>query len=129
MPYLRCLSLKEAQYAIAEVHEGICGQYVGGRALSQKILRQGYYWPRMLEDCLAYVRRCEQCQLYSPVLHQSPTEMVPIVSPWPFAQWGIDIIGPFPEAPGRKKFAVVAVDYFTKWVEVEALTGITHQQV
>ena len=38
-------------------------------------------------------------------------------------------MGAFPEAPGRKKFSIVAIDYFTKWVEAEALTGITHQQV
>nr|XP_027103300.1 uncharacterized protein K02A2.6-like [Coffea arabica] len=30
---------------------------------------------------------------------------------------GIDIIGPFPKAPGYYAYVVVAVDYFTKWVE------------
>ncbi|GJW94207.1 reverse transcriptase domain-containing protein [Tanacetum coccineum] len=28
--------------------------------------------------------------------------------------WGIDIVGPFPKAPGRVKFLIVAIDYFTK---------------
>ncbi|CAL9019009.1 unnamed protein product [Prunus brigantina] len=38
-----------------------------------------------------------------------------MVSPWPFAQWGLDLIGPMPEGKGQVKYAVVAVDYFTKF--------------
>ena len=30
-PYLRCLGSEEAQYALREIHEGICGQHMGGR--------------------------------------------------------------------------------------------------
>ncbi|GJW04950.1 reverse transcriptase domain-containing protein [Tanacetum coccineum] len=33
---------------------------------------------------------------------------------WPFYKWGIDIAGPFPEGPGKVKFLIVAMDYFTK---------------
>ena len=43
---------------------------------------------------------------------------------WPFAQWGLDIIGPFPCAPGSRRYVVVATDYFAKWVKAEALTNI-----
>ena len=48
----------------------------------------------------------------------------PISSPWPFAQWGLDILGPFPRATGNRRFVLVAVDYFTKWAEAKALTNI-----
>ena len=48
----------------------------------------------------------------------------PISSPWPFAQWGLDILGPFPRAASNRRFILVAVDYFTKWVEAEALANI-----
>ncbi|KAK3006248.1 hypothetical protein RJ639_016475 [Escallonia herrerae] len=43
LPYLRCLHPSESLNALQEVHEGICGQHLGGRILAQKILRQGYY--------------------------------------------------------------------------------------
>ena len=43
---------------------------------------------------------------------------------WPFAQWGLDIVGPFPKAVGNKKYLLVCTDYFTKWVEVEHLANI-----
>ena len=39
--------------------------------------------------------------------------------PWPFAQWGLDIIGPFSIAIRQLKFLVVGIDYFTKWVELK----------
>ena len=47
-----------------------------------------------------------------------------ITSPWPFAQWGLDIIGPFPRARGNRRFVLVPTDYFTKWVKAEALANI-----
>ena len=52
-----------------------------------------------------------------------------MTSPWPFAQWGLDLIGPMPPGKGQVKFAVVAVDYFTKWTEAEALTTITAAKI
>ena len=47
-----------------------------------------------------------------------------MLSPWPFTQWGLDIIGPLPRALGNKKFLIVATDYFTKWIETEPLSHI-----
>ena len=41
-----------------------------------------------------------------------------------FAQWGLDIIGPFPKAARNKKYLLVGTDYFTKWVEAEPLANI-----
>ncbi|XP_075636692.1 uncharacterized protein LOC142608921 [Castanea sativa] len=48
----------------------------------------------------------------------------PVSNPWPFARWGLDIVGPFPRALGNRRFVLVAVDYFTKWAEAEALANI-----
>nr|GEY54385.1 reverse transcriptase domain-containing protein [Tanacetum cinerariifolium] len=39
--------------------------------------------------------------------------------------WGIDIAGPFPEGPGKVKFLIVAMDYFTKLIEAKAVATIT----
>ena len=47
--------------------------------------------------------------------------MTMITSPWPFAQWGIDMVGPLPLSKGQVKFLLIAINYFTKWVEAEAL--------
>ena len=45
-------------------------------------------------------------------------------NPWPFAQWGLDIIGPFPKATRNKRYLLVGTDYFTKLVEAEPLANI-----
>ncbi|XP_075499377.1 uncharacterized protein LOC142537769 [Primulina tabacum] len=41
----------------------------------------------------------------------------------------MDIVGPFPVARDQRKFLLVAVDYFSKWVEAELLARITEQKV
>nr|XP_023894190.1 uncharacterized protein LOC112006122 [Quercus suber]XP_023925873.1 uncharacterized protein LOC112037295 [Quercus suber] len=56
-------------------------------------------------------------------------KLMTIISPWPFAQWGIDIVGPLPLGKGKVKFLLIAIDYFTKWVEVEALATITEARI
>ena len=45
-------------------------------------------------------------------------------NPWPFAKWGLDIVGPFPKTVGNKRYMLVDTDYFTKWVETEPLANI-----
>ena len=45
-------------------------------------------------------------------------------SPWPFTQWGLEIVGPFPKAVGNKRYLLVGTDYFNKWVEAEPLANI-----
>ncbi|GKB91087.1 reverse transcriptase domain-containing protein [Tanacetum coccineum] len=60
-----------------------------------------------------------------PWLRNPQQPLTPITAPWLFCKWGIDIAGPFPEGPGKVKFLIVAMDYFTKWIEVKAMATIT----
>jgi ribonuclease HI len=113
-PHLRCLSPEEANYVIREVHEGICGNHSGARALAHKLTRAGYYWPSLLHDATQYVKTCDKCQRFANITRAPPEEITPMTSPWPFAQWGLDIMGPFPVGTKQAKFLVVAIDYFTK---------------
>ena len=52
-----------------------------------------------------------------------------MMAPWPFAQWGLDILGSFPIGTRQMKFLVVGIDYFTKWVKAEPLASITQLNV
>ena len=79
----------------------------------------------MKMDALGFVKRCGKCQIHATVQHVPSTELTPLSNPWPFAQWGIDLMGPFPPASGQRKSVVVAIDYFTKWVEAKALAKTT----
>ena len=59
-----------------------------------------------------------------PNIHQPRGVLNPLSSPWPFAQWGLDIVGPFPKIIGNKKYLLVGIDYFTKWVKTKPLANI-----
>ena len=83
----------------------------------------------MKKDVSAYVKKCDKCQRHAPVPHVPSKTLNPITSPWPFAQWGMDIVGPLPIAAAQKKFLLVATDYFSKWVEVEAYVSIKDKDV
>ena len=52
-----------------------------------------------------------------------------MTAPWLFAQWGLDIMGLFPITMQQLKFLIVGIDYFTKWVEAEALATIMEKNV
>ena len=54
-----------------------------------------------------------------------PNELKTMTSPWPFVWWGMDILRPFTVGSYQNKYLIVVVDYFTKWIEVEALAKIT----
>ncbi|XP_075499078.1 uncharacterized protein LOC142537448 [Primulina tabacum] len=129
LPYLKCLAPSNANYVLQEIHEGVCGNHLGGRALAEKALRQGYFWPTMRRDAEKLVRHCHACQDHTNINHQPTTLLQPLESPLPFVQWGMDIVGPFPIASGQRKFILVAVDYFTKWVEAEPLAKIAERDI
>ena len=83
----------------------------------------------MRREAQEYVKKCDHCQRYAPNIHQPGGVLNPLSSPWPFAQWGLDIVGPFPKAIGNKKYLLVGTDYFIKWVEAEPLANIRYVDV
>ncbi|RVW56363.1 Pro-Pol polyprotein [Vitis vinifera] len=83
----------------------------------------------MKKDAAAYVQKCDKCQRYAPIPHMPSAALKSVSGPWPFAQWGMDIVGPLPAAPAQKKFLLVATDYFSKWVEAEAYASIKDKDV
>lgn len=76
----------------------------------------------MLQDYAQFVNRFDKCEIHTPFIH-SPTELLDsIISPWPFYQWVTNILSPFSLDVRQLKFIIVAVNYFTKWVEAEAIS-------
>ena len=128
-PLLKCIGKEDANYILREVDEGVCSNHIGARTLAGKTPRQGYYWPTMLKDATKLVKKCKICQEHAKISHFPSEPLTSIISPWPFQQWGLDILGPLPVGKGQCKFTIVGVDYFTKWAEAEPLATITEQKV
>ena len=94
-----------------------------------KALRQGYFWPTMKTDAMDFARKCDKCQRFFSIPKSHLEKLTSMISPWPFAVWGIDLIGPMPTAHPTFKYVVVAVDYFTKWAEAKPLATISSKKV
>lgn len=78
----------------------------------------------MQKDTQSYVKACDKFQCFSNIIRQPSKELTPMDTPWPFAQWGLDTIKPFPIAIWQLRFLVIGIDYFTKWVEAKPLAII-----
>ena len=94
-----------------------------------KVIKTVYFWPTLQMDAREFVKRCDKFERFGNVQHLPAERLTPIAFPWPFAQWGIDIIGPLSQGKRQVKFLLVSIDYFTKWVEVEALLTITKAKI
>ncbi|KAH7838736.1 hypothetical protein Vadar_030466 [Vaccinium darrowii] len=125
-----CIHGDDTKRVMEEIHEGICGPHMSGLMMAKKILRQGYFWLTLETDCVQYVRRCHKCQVHANLMHVPPSELHTMATPWPFSVWGIDVIGKItPSASNGHKFILVAIDYFTKWVEAASYATLTAVQV
>ena len=78
--------MKEEDYVMREVHEGICGNHSRSRSLVHKLVRAGYYWPTMQKDAKVYVKICDKRQRFSNNIRQPIEELTPMTAPRPFAQ-------------------------------------------
>ncbi|TXG60522.1 hypothetical protein EZV62_015095 [Acer yangbiense] len=70
---------------------------------------EGFYWPTLFADVKRVAARCDACQKIANNIRQPPELLQSITLPWPFAMWGIDLIGPMPTTTGGAKHAIVAV--------------------
>ena len=129
IPYLKCVDEEEAKYILEEIHQGICGDHTGPRSLVNKAVRTSYFWPTMQMDAVELVKKCDRCQRYGNVQRLPAERLTTISTPWPFTQWGINIVGPLPQGKGQLKFLLVAIDCFTKWVKAEALATIPESRI
>ncbi|XP_062103284.1 uncharacterized protein LOC133814324 [Humulus lupulus] len=124
-PYLRCLRPSKAKKLLEEIHKGACGKHTGGRSLAHKALTVGYYWQYMMTEVRDYAKKCDRCQRFAPTIHQPAQILHSTIAPWPFAKWGLDVVGEFPRVTGGKRYTLLATKYFTKWVVAEAYVTVS----
>ena len=81
--------------------------------------------PTELSDTDLLIKRCPGCQYFAKQSHLPAHNLITIPPSWPFACWSLDMIGPLPTAPGGFTHVLVAVDKFTKWIEVKPIKKIS----
>jgi hypothetical protein len=124
-PLLKCLSRNKGQELTKKIHARLCGAHIGSRPLVRKVFRQGFYWPKAASDAADLVPKCENCQKCARDQKQPSSLTQPIQPTWPLQRCGLDLLGPLSSAQGNLKYVVVAVEYFSKWIEAKPLAIVT----
>ena len=94
--------------------------------MAKNILRDGYYWSTIEIDCHHHSRTCHKCEIYTNKVHVPPISLNVMTALWQFAMWGFYIIGEIkPIASNGHHFILIAIDYFTKWVEEASFASVT----
>jgi hypothetical protein len=78
-----------------------------------------------MDDTAKLVSACETCQKFSR-RSKAPAQPVQLIAlSWPLQRWGINIVGKLTPAQGKYSFAIMVIEYFTKWVEVKPVTNVS----
>jgi hypothetical protein len=120
----QCIAQEDEIALLREIHEGTCGHHASSRALVAKAFRSVFYWLSALYDARNIVQHCEACQLFATKPHSPASELHTVPVAWPFAQWGLDQVGPLPKSSrGSHTYLIVAVDKFSKWIKAVPVTN------
>jgi hypothetical protein len=119
-----CIAPKDGIALLRHIHEGTCGHHASSRTLIAKDFRSMFYWLSALHDAKNIVKRCDACQRFTTKPHAPTSELGTIPVAWPFAQWGLNQVGPLPKSSrGSHTYLLVAVDKFSKWIEAVPVTN------
>jgi transposase InsO family protein len=124
----RCIPIPQGRELIRDIHASVCSHHAVPRTLVGNAFRQGFYCPTAVADASEVVHTCDGCQFYARKtnLPAHALQMIPVT--WPFIVWGLHIIYPLRKAPGGYTHLLVAIDKFSKWVEVRPITNLRAEQ-
>jgi hypothetical protein len=123
-----CIPIPQGRELLRDIHASVCGHHAAPHTLMGNAFRQGFYWPTAVADASEIVRACEGCQFYARKTNLPAHAFQTIPVTWPFAVWVLDIVGPLRKAPGGYTHLLVAIDKFSKWVEVRPIMNLRAEQ-
>ena len=96
---------EEIHKVMDEFHNCACGGHYSWIDTTHKILKAGFYWPKLFGEVHAYVRAYEKCQMFAEKRKLASLPLIPIFVEEPFRQWGLDFIGEIhPPSSGQHKW-------------------------
>jgi hypothetical protein len=124
----QCIPIPHGHELLRDIHASVCGHHMAPRTLVGNAFHQGFYWPTVVADANEVVHTCEGCQFYARKTNLPAHVLQTIPVTWPFAVWGLDIVGPLRKVPGGYTHLLVAVDKFPKWIETRPITNLRAEQ-
>ena len=100
-----------------EVHGGPFGGHLRDAKIHGELSRR-YWWPGMRRDIIRWCQACLVCASRQVGRAVRPP-LTPIPVSGPFDRVGVDVLH-FPKSTAGNQYAVVFVNYLTKWPEVFA---------
>jgi hypothetical protein len=120
-----CITREESYKLLVEVQGGECKNHASSCTLVSKAFRHDFYWPTTIQDIVELVKTCRACQFHAKQIH-TPAQMLQIIPlSWPFAMWGLEILGSFSRAIRGYRYPYIAIDKLTKWPEVTPVVKIS----
>ena len=128
----------ERQRIVQEIHEGgdnlkglkSSNGHVGQDKTENRILER-YWWPGIRGDVRSFIASCSQCQRrssrYPRASESLPTDKT-LSNSKAWERVGVDFCD-MPQSKEGFTCMIVAVDYFTKWIEAEPLSAKTAENV
>jgi Integrase zinc binding domain/Integrase core domain/PHD-finger len=105
----------QRQGIIAQLHEQ-AGHY--GVKRTAHMVAASHWWRTLYSDVAKVVRRCEVCDRVRAAFNTQQAELQPLPLQPMFYRWGVDLAGEFPMTQRGNKWVMVAVEHFSKHVEL-----------
>ena len=107
---------KQRREILRHLHDGPLGAHLGENKTLQK-LKERFFWPGHTADVREWCRSCDPCSQRKTPNPKPRAPLVSIQAGHPMQLVATDIVGPFPESTLGNSYILVAIDYFTRWVE------------
>lgn len=113
------------QETMREAHDTARGGHGGQQVTLAKL--QQFWWPTIVKDVIDYVKSCLPCQTRKAERALPIGGMQHFEAYSPFDLVSIDTLGPLPESLNGYRYVIVAIDYFTKFIEARAVKDLKAQ--